>query len=82
MGMKRPAPIGKDVVPGRFDEEKIFHLLYFLRLFGGEIVPLGPVILQVVEFPSIVLRIPFIDAAGSPGTQGRRGPMAPAIHPS
>ena len=54
-----------------------------LRLLRGEVVGLGEVVRQVVEFPDVLVRVPALQARpGGRAVQGTNGPKVQANQPS
>ena len=65
-----------------FDGEQFAHLSELVGHLGGQVVGLGPVLVEVVQLPAVVVGCPVVDARRHPGSQGTRGPNADAIQPS
>ena len=61
------------VEPGRLDQEQPLQLGQLLRVLGGEVVGLGPVLLDVVELPHVLVEA-VIGAEPRVLVLGHRGP--------
>ena len=58
----KPPPMGRFLFFVDSSRKSSFHLFEFLRIRGGEVVRLTPVLVEVVEFPLVRQRRPFLDA--------------------
>ena len=65
-GGPQAAADGQVLVLRGFEQEEQLHLFEFLRIRGGEVVRLAPVFVEVVEFPLVRQRRPFLDALRHP----------------
>src|SRR4029453_10058495 len=71
-----------DAVPGRLDGERLLHLRELLWHFGREVVRLGPVFVEGVQLPLVMVGGPLGHAGRSSHGPRIRGPNADAIQPS
>ena len=76
-----PAPIGNTLLASASFRKQFFHLVQARGLHGGEIIRFGKILLDVIEFPDVLVGIPGREPGlyGQPGTSG---PKVAAIQPS
>ena len=74
--------MGKTLFFFGFFEEELFEFLHLLRVLVGEVVHLGVVLSQVVEFPLVFVGVPGLEVGIAARNHGMSGPKVQAYQPS
>src|SRR6476660_5221311 len=61
-GHPQTTPDRENLISGGFNREQLTHLSQLFGHLGGEVVGLGPVLVEVIELPAVVVGCPILDA--------------------